>query len=64
MNIHNNVLPVPEDEVEYEACYSKGDACSSQDGEDDSERKMYRHINLQGNTVVWNYTSWKGNKEE
>ena len=35
------VLPVPEYEVEYEAYHSKGNACSSQDGEDDSEGKMY-----------------------
>ena len=35
------VLPVPEHEVEYEASHCKGNACSIQDGENDSEGKMY-----------------------
>ena len=37
----DDLLLVSEDEVEYKACHSKGNACSSQDGEDDSERKIY-----------------------
>ena len=36
-----NILPVPEHAVEYEASHCAGDACSIQDGEDDSEGKMY-----------------------
>ena len=32
---------IPEDEVEYKAYYCKDNACSSQDGEDDSEGKIY-----------------------
>ena len=47
-------LLVSEDEVEHKACHCKGDACSSKDGEDDSEGKMYRHHLLCGNTIIWN----------
>ena len=38
---YSNILPVPEHAVEYKACHCKGNACSSQNGEDDSEGKMY-----------------------
>jgi len=34
-------LLVSEDEVKYQAYYCKGNACSSQDREDDSEGKIY-----------------------
>ena len=34
-------LFIPEDEVKYQAYYCKDNACSSQDGEDDSEGKIY-----------------------
>ena len=34
-------LLVSEDEVKYKAHHCKDNACSSQDGEDDSERKIY-----------------------
>ena len=32
---------IPEDEVKYKARHTKDNACSSQDGEDDSEGKIY-----------------------
>ena len=38
---YSNILPVPKDEVEHKASHCKGNACSSQDGEDDSEGRMY-----------------------
>ena len=34
-------LFIPENEVKYKAYHCKGNACSSQDGEDDSEGKIY-----------------------
>ena len=46
-------LLVHKDTVECKACHCKSNACSSQNGEDDSEGKINGHILLQGNTIIW-----------
>ena len=38
---YSNILFVSKDPIKYEASHCKGDACSSQNGENDSEGKMY-----------------------
>ena len=52
-------LFIPENEVKYKAYHCKGNACSSQDGEDDSEGKIYWHLLLYRDTIMRSYTSWK-----
>ena len=54
-----NSLFIPEDVGEGKAYHCKGNACSSQDGEDDSEGMIYWHYLLCRDTIVWRFTSWK-----
>ena len=37
----DDLLLLSEDEVEHKAYHTKGDACSSEDGEDDSEGRIH-----------------------
>jgi len=52
-----NILPVPEGEVEHKTYHCKDNACSSQDGENDSYGESHCHLLVQWNSIVWSETS-------
>lgn len=52
-----NILSVPEGAVEHKAYHSKHNACSGQDGENDSGGESHCHLLVLWNAIVWNETS-------